>query len=690
VGESVLPPSKYLTTELFLTAFCAMFLYVLREVFHSTHPSAKAERAILGTAPIAYYAVSLAILGEHSSALLIYLVLLAFIGVVVARRAGSWVRFGFWVAAAVPLLLWSETHDVPSWLLPGLAAWTAIWLLGLIGILDATISRGQPFGAADIALLHFTGLVVYAGAYFVLEPTVTRACAPLAASLALLYGSIGWRLAKKHRDEALHFGALACTLLTIATGLQFEGPWITSAWAAEGAVVVWLGLREHRVWLRVGGLVLFAIAIGRLLALQFSDPPFGQLVLFNERAACAAFVIALTYAITFVHGRYRIDENRQTTIGIGLVIPQLLILSTAAAEILAYWALHTPPPFAPPAQVIQAALLTGCVIVWLGLRRQQEWVRSIGAAVVAIAAISLFAIQLQPAPIGYVAVANARATAGALAVLVAYVLALLHRRLGHHLVELDVNLAILTTGASLLTLSLLTSEIDAFWTARGAADVWSTAREALQAIAWGGIGSLLVWRGLSNRRGWVRGIGGALLTIALLRVLRLQFTPAETDLVIANARALASLVLIGALYGLANVYRRVDVAEARFSPVTVLLMAANLLTLTLLTGEIMAYWQVRDLHDATLSASVTSHLAREMMLSMTWTAYAMVLIAVGLRRHYAPLRYFAITVFAITIVKVFGVDLAELDRLYRVMSVGGLGVALLLASYLYQRRLTGA
>jgi len=68
----------------------------------------------------------------------------------------------------------------------------------------------------------------------------------------------------------------------------------------------------------------------------------------------------------------------------------------------------------------------------------------------------------------------------------------------------------------------------------------------------------------------------------------------------------------------------------------------------------------------------------------------MVLIAVGLRRHYAPLRYFAITVFAITIVKVFGVDLAELDRLYRVLSVGGLGVALLLASYLYQRRLTGA
>jgi len=34
---------------------------------------------------------------------------------------------------------------------------------------------------------------------------------------------------------------------------------------------------------------------------------------------------------------------------------------------------------------------------------------------------------------------------------------------------------------------------------------------------------------------------------------------------------------------------------------------------------------------------------------------------------------------------VFFVDLAELDRIYRVMSVIGLGILLLLTSWLYQR-----
>jgi uncharacterized membrane protein len=42
-------------------------------------------------------------------------------------------------------------------------------------------------------------------------------------------------------------------------------------------------------------------------------------------------------------------------------------------------------------------------------------------------------------------------------------------------------------------------------------------------------------------------------------------------------------------------------------------------------------------------------------------------------------------VFAVTIVKVFAVDLAELDRLYRVASIIGLGVLLLVTAFLYQR-----
>jgi hypothetical protein len=677
-------PAKYLTTEWFLTAFCAMFLYVLRAIRHSRHPSARVERAILWTAPVGYYGVSLAILGAHSAALLIYLVLLSLVGVLVARQAGAWARLMFWGAVSAPLLIWSGLHGIGLWFGPGLAIWAAVYLLNLVALLEATVWNGRTLRAGDVLLLHLNGLVTYAGAYLLLDPAHGGVSAPLAAALAIVNGVLGAALARQHRDEALHFAAIGFTLSMIAAGLHFEGPWITVAWAAEGAVIVWLGLRERREWLSVGGLLLFSVAIGRTLTLQFAEAPVGQLVLANPRALSGVFVIALTYAITWAYLRYRDGAGRSVGVGAGLLVAKLLLLALAASEILAYWSLHAAPPFEPVAQVIDAALVAGAVIVWLGLRRQQTWIRGVGAVILSEAGLSLFAIQLQPAPLAYVSMLNARAGAGVLAIVVLLALALECRR--SHVTAFAVHRAVLITSAGLLALSLMTSEIDAFWAARGAADTWSMAREALHAIAWSGIAGVLVWHGLVTRRGWVRAIGGVLLIVGVLRLLRLQLAASgPTYLVIANARVVASMAVIAVVYGLAHLYRSADVGERPYRPSAVLMLVANALTLTLLTSEITAFWHVHDVHALSSDASVTSHLAREAMVSVTWGLYATLLIVVGLWKRYAPIRYFAMTVFLITIVKVFAVDLAELDRIYRVLSVIGVGLTLLLTSYLYQR-----
>ena len=75
-----------------------------------------------------------------------------------------------------------------------------------------------------------------------------------------------------------------------------------------------------------------------------------------------------------------------------------------------------------------------------------------------------------------------------------------------------------------------------------------------------------------------------------------------------------------------------------------------------------------------------------MMLSATWAAYAAALTAAGIKRKYAPVRYLAIVVFGITVLKVFIVDFSQLDSVYRIVSSVVLGLLLLAASYLYQRQ----
>ncbi len=78
-------------------------------------------------------------------------------------------------------------------------------------------------------------------------------------------------------------------------------------------------------------------------------------------------------------------------------------------------------------------------------------------------------------------------------------------------------------------------------------------------------------------------------------------------------------------------------------------------------------------------------LSRQLALSSLWALYAVALVAIGIWRDYRPIRYLAMVIFGFTITKVFFVDIATLDRVYKMLSVMVLGVLLLVASYLYQR-----
>ena len=699
-------PAKYLPTELFLTLFCAMYLCILREAtiaakraghaelstdFSPVSPAA-ASRAILWTAPFGYYAASLAILAPHSAALLVYLLALALTGALTAARAdmniGSSLRLVFWLAVAAPLLAWTGGHAGGTWLVPGLAAVAGVYVISLLAHLESTLSEDHPLNRADIALLHLNGLVTYGGAYLLIDAVNSGATAAVAAAFALWNGVLALALASRRREQALHFAAAACTLLMIAIALRYHGAAVIVGWAAEGAAIIWLGLRARREWLRVSGIVLFVVAVAQLLVLQITPPSVDQVLLLNSRTACGLFVIALVYGLAWFHDRVRDLPARRAQVGVALTAAKLLILALAATEITDYWMIHRPPAFEPASQLVMASILVGVAIMWLGLARRQEWIRAVGALVVALGAFSVLSLQFSSAPEGYVVILNARAGAGLLVIAVLYGLGAMHRRFGAHVEDLPLNVAVLLTGASLFTLSLLTSEIDAYWSARGAAEVWSMPREALQTIAWAAVGSMLVWLGVARRQAWERLVGSAVLVVAVLRLLRLELAAASAAyVVVANVRVVASLFVVVLICGLARLYRRQDeVLDGAWHPVTVLLVAANAIGLALLTNEITAYWSVQDGIRLSISTPARdSHLAREMMISITWASYATALVVAGIRKQYAPIRYFAMALFAVTIAKVFAVDLAQLDQVYRVLSIVGLGVTLLVTSYLYHR-----
>jgi len=78
-------------------------------------------------------------------------------------------------------------------------------------------------------------------------------------------------------------------------------------------------------------------------------------------------------------------------------------------------------------------------------------------------------------------------------------------------------------------------------------------------------------------------------------------------------------------------------------------------------------------------------LRMEIGLSVLWTLYAAATMAWGFVRSSAPLRYAALTLFALTVLKLFTVDLATVNTVYRIFSFLVLGVVLVSVGVLYQK-----
>ena len=197
-------------------------------------------------------------------------------------------------------------------------------------------------------------------------------------------------------------------------------------------------------------------------------------------------------------------------------------------------------------------------------------------------------------------------------------------------------------------------------------------------IMWAMEGAALL--AIAMRRGpfAVRVGGWALLLIAAVRWIGPDIQRADVSaLVLLNARALSGLLLVALGYALAIL--EAPQHRTRHVERAALFVGASALMVAIVSREIDTYWTIKAAEGA------ANEIARQAMLSAAWALSAAVALAFGMRRHYRPIRYFAIALFAVTLLKVFVVDLDTLAGLDRIIAFLVVGVVLLFASFLYQR-----
>jgi uncharacterized membrane protein len=441
--------SAYLVVQGYLTLWLAAFAAAVAwpDEDRVEEPDAAGTGPAMGAgvafivgalAPLLYHLASLANLARHSRDLLIYFIAATLAGVLYsADGKRPWARLAIWIAVWVPLVGWLLSRGRPA---GALVTVLAIFGLHLLSEMRVFLREPERLDAADALLLHLNGLGLLAGLLALIPRWDTDRMAAAAAVVAGSYLVLALLVRSRHRSVPLHYVALASACAAGAISLRFEGAWITVGWAVEGALLVWLGLRERRQWLRLGGALL--IGLGSWHGLEH--------------------------------------------------------MASAQAHAMTPW-LNAP-------------------------------------------ALSLVAIAL-----------------------------------------------------------LL------LWTAR-------------------------------------------------------RYATLGQDLPGAAELPIGACTILAAVIGLVVITEQINTSYGLYA------------------------WRRQD--EAGPMAAGAADLSRQVTLSIVWAAYAVGLLAAGILRSYAVIRYLAIVILTATIAKVFFVDLARLDRVYRIASVIGLGVLLLLASYLYQRFVT--
>jgi uncharacterized membrane protein len=197
---------------------------------------------------------------------------------------------------------------------------------------------------------------------------------------------------------------VAFSFVAMAIPLQAEGSWISVGWAAQAAVLLWFGIRIQSVSLRGMGVVLFALAVGRLLFVDTPDylnatRPIRVFPFVHPYGLSFLAVVACVWAVVVAGRRFPARLRRGDRVG-------LVVLAVAGTGLM--WLLLTIETYVythdiwgdRPAQTALSAVWAGYAVILLasGFRYGQAALRWAALALFALTLGKVFLVDMSQLP----------------------------------------------------------------------------------------------------------------------------------------------------------------------------------------------------------------------------------------------------------------------------------------------------
>ncbi len=562
----------------------------------------------------------------------------------------------------------------------------------------------------DLPVTLLNAVAYFTGLYVLLRDEHHPWLGPAAVLLGAVYLAEGLAVRRWAPGQArfvlLQVGQ-ALGLLTLAIPIQLSGVFIPMAWAAEGTVLFWLGMRLKDWRVRAAGLLVHAASIVALA--YYAEEAWntkGMLVL-NARTATFA-AVALAMALSAWLYRRLADRKMIERVAVAgaAVLAHAVLMVLIGVEVCRWYedasvALEKVAPrdlgqrledLAWARDAILAAALAVYGLAAVGLAAALRRVLHHAMALAAFAACGVvLVLSLDHLPeLAFVAGWNTVGATFAGVAACAALAAVVSRYAGREVPcarGLAITYELLALGTVLgLYVTEVGRAVDHMVDVLGV-DFGEDSVSSLMAAGCAVMGGLLVARGT-----WIRSVAhrvGGLLALAVALVILGRVTVAGSEAYATpfwQPRGVAFLLLVGALAVAVVAYGRqlAERSPERRLAAPILAVLAHAAVLVCFTVEAEDFWATRA-DQWFRGLELHAWYARHATLSVGYALYAFALLSAGIRRRSVMLRVLALVILGGTLVKVMVLDLSRLEAIWRILSLGGLGLLLLAASLLYHK-----
>jgi len=488
---------------------------------------------------------------------------------------------------------------------------------------------------------------------------------------------------------------------------------LTAVWTIFATTGLIIGIRRRSQAVRTGSLLLLALAIAKVSAIdsQYYAASWHSLLINPTFGAFALLIISLAIGAWLYARADQIGtKERSSVIPLLAGVSVLLSVIALSAEALGYYdraqTLASGEFFRQLENTKQLALsavwiVFGVTVLILGIRRGLKSLRIGALILLALATAKAVFVDLGYYNAGWhnVLLNPTFAVFALLIIALAAGVRFYARSAQISESERTKMVPLLLGAANLLAVVSLSAEaMGYFFRARAQLNVSqldefyranNNEQFALSAI-WAIYGAVALAISTFRGRKSVRWGALILLVIATAKVLAIDthFYDSAFHTLVFNQTFGAFALLIAALSCGIWAYSKSETLDDRERSrlLPILVTAANLLAIIALSLEALGHYTVlMRVPGLEPNRLADLKLAQQLSISVVWTVYGGGMLTFGIARRSRLLRLMGLLLLCLTIFKVFLFDLSSLERLYRIISFIVLGLILLAVSFLYQR-----